>query len=163
MKKIPLTRGLFAMIDDNDYEFISQRKWHATKSKASTIYAKSWTLKSEGKPRLLCMHRELLGLGEGRSIVVDHINGNGLNNCRNNLRIATVSQNSANRRVIPKKNTIYKGVSWHKAAKKWRATIQKDSKLIHIGYFKSDLDAALAYNREALNFHGEFANLNKIA
>ena len=106
------------------------------------------------------MHREILKCPKG--LFIDHINRNGLDNRKNNLRVCSKSQNMMNT-LIPKNNTSgYKGVSWSKRDKKWMAYIKIKNKFNNLGYFNIKEQAALAYNDAAKKYHGEFARLNKI-
>ena len=94
-------------------------------------------------------------------MVVDHIDHDGLNNCKSNLRIATLSENRRNSRKAKDTSSKYKGVSWHKNNKKWEVKIGFNYKKIHIGYFNNIKEAAEAYNKKAKELFGEFAYLNK--
>jgi hypothetical protein len=107
---------------------------------------------------MIRLHRLLMNPGPGEQ--VDHRNHNGLDNRRENLRLATAAQNAANAR--PKRNRPgYKGVNWHKRNQKWRAYITVDRKYIHLGVFEDPWEAAQAYNTAALEAWGEFACLNE--
>jgi len=152
---IVLTGGLKAIIDDDDYERINQFKWHAMKTDHK-IYARRGHL---GKVSYLLMHRMVTVAKPG--VMIDHINGNGLDNRKGNLRVCNPLQNSRNRYKFQKATSVYKGVHWHTKNKKWRAVI-KDKKHVHLGCFDSEIEAALAYNQAAIKYFGEFANLNKI-
>lgn len=160
MKEIPLTQGKVALVDDADFERLNQFKWFAAFGGGIEFYAKRMTI-IEGKRKVLRMHRVILGLMDN-PICCDHIDGNGLNNQRNNLRLCTRQEN--NRNVSSRRDSIskYKGVSSYKKSKKWRSFISVDGKYIHLGYFHSEKDAALAHNEAALKYHGEFARLNTI-
>lgn len=162
MKEIPLTRGQFAIVDDADFEWLNKWKWQAQKN-ATTYYAVR-TDYSKGKrnPVLIYMHCEILGLIKDSAIEGDHRDRNGLNNQRNNLRLATRSQNCANRAVYKKCSSKYNGVGWHKVTNKWSAYIGKDNEQYHLGIFETEIEAAIAYNKAASELFGEFANLNKI-
>lgn len=161
MKEIQLSRfgknkGKFiALVDDEDFESINQYKWFVMKSR-TTIYA-ARNVRVGGKRTNLRMHWEIMG-GKG----VDHKDHNGLNNQKSNLRFCTASENLMNRRKWKNTSSIYKGVCFNKLARKWQANIQTNGKLIHIGLFVSEVDAARAYNEKAIEFFGEFANLNNI-
>ena len=109
--------------------------------------------------RRVLLHVLIMGELEGRT--VDHINGNGLDNRRCNLRWATKSQQCQNNHV-GRGRSIFKGVSWAKRQRKWMATISINGKNKHIGYFDNESDAARAYNKEAANNFGEFAWLNDV-
>ena len=104
------------------------------------------------------MHRLIMDAQERQEI--DHADGNGLNNQKDNLRFCTHSQNHMNRKPT-KGSSKYKGVSWHKAAKKWNARITLNKKTVSIGYFDSEIIAAKAYDEKAIELFGEFAKLNK--
>ena len=155
MKKIPLTQGKFVVVDDCDYDWLIRHKWYARKENR-TYYAgrKSGKVISQ-------MHREILGLKAGDKRQIDHINHNGLDNRRSNLRICSFAENHRNRQLNRRKHTSkYKGVCWYKAGCKWRAEIRCDYKLFFLGYFDSEIDAAKAYDRAARKLFGEFACLN---
>ena len=160
MKLIPLTQGQFAMVDDEDFDFINQWKWYASKD-VRTFYARTniW-LHKIGKQKTVRMHRYILLLNNP-SVLVDHKDCNGLNNQKNNLRIATPYQNAANKSSIQNGYSKYLGVSWHIKIKRWEARISKNNKSHYLGVFKNEVDAAIAYNKKATELHGEFANLNK--
>lgn len=156
MKEIKLTQGQVALVDDEDYEFLSQWKWYAIKDK-TTFYA----ARAERKTTIQ-MHRVILGLTDSK-IEGEHKDHNGCNNQRDNLRIATRSQNCANRPSFKNSSSKYLGVSWHKKNKKWVAYIRKDGLRKYIGSFNKEEDAALSYNSLAIQYFGDFANLNKVA
>lgn len=160
MKEIKLTKGQVALVDDPDFEWLNQWKWVA-KPDHYTFYAYRVDY-SLGKhnPITIIMHRQLLDLYDS-DLEGEHIDGNGLNNQRNNLRVATRVQNIYNRKAFKNNKSKLKGVSWHN--NKWRANIQKDYKSVHIGYFKTKEEAAIAYNNKAVELFGEFARLNEIA
>lgn len=157
-KKIPLTQGKFALVDDNDYEELSKYKWYASEMKKRNWYAGRNRKKHEGKDGLILMHRFIMKAKKGTQ--VDHIDGNGLNNQRSNIRICTNSQNQANKKMPRTNKSGYKGVSWFKRDKKWRAKMIFNGKDIHIGLFKKIEDAAKAYDLAAVKFQGEFAKIN---
>jgi len=107
------------------------------------------------------MHREIMDAPAGME--VDHINGNGLDNRKCNLRLATSSQNKRNQRKQRRKTSSkYKGVYWHKRDKVWVVRIQAEGKEKYIGSYKTEQEAALAYNEAALKYHGEYAKLNEV-
>jgi hypothetical protein len=145
--KIQLTRGYEALVDDADYELvIAAGPWHAN-VKPNAVYA----VNSAGKK----LHRFLTGITEP-SIDVDHKNHNTLDNRRANLRVATKSQNHANTRKLPGTSSRFKGVYFYKRTGKWRAKIRVRGKHISLGYFNSEIDAALAYYEAAREHFGEF-------
>lgn len=159
MRLIPLSQGLFAQVDDADYDYLRQWKWYAQK-RTNTVYATS-----HDKATVILMHRLILGLTDRYSLT-DHIDHNGLNNQRSNLRAASYSQNNSNRRSQKNSLSKYLGVSLNIQKRKdrvyryWTAHIGKNNKRIRLGYFKTEEDAARAYDEAAKVHHGEFASLN---
>lgn len=153
-KEIPLTQGKTTIIDDEDYPLVSQYKWYA-KNNGNTWYAVTSHLRNNN----LQMQQLLMG-GSG----YDHIDGDGLNNTRKNLRKATTQQNSWNRRKMVHRNSSkYKGVQIqnnyrHKIS--WIARIYVDGKQYYIGSFDTEEEAARAYDARATQLFGEFAWLN---
>ena len=163
MKEIFLTQNQIALIDDDDYEMVSLFKWNA--KRGSKTYYASTTVCFCGYNIMLRMHRLLLNAEENQ--LIDHINGNGLDNRKANLRFCTPSQNSMNRKPLTIKNrkpcySLFKGVSWRKDVNLWVAYIRANNIKKHIGYFSNEKDAAQAYNVAAKGIHGEFAFLNKL-
>lgn len=153
MKQIPLTQGRVALVDDADFDYLSQWKWYAVKS-GRTFYARRAN-KNDG-PSVLTMHQQLYGMKK-----VDHKDGNGLNNQRSNLRLCDVSQNRQNMVKTKRLTSIYKGVSWDKSRRKWDCRIRPPGqKQIRIGRFDSETEAAKAYDEMAIAVFGEFANTN---
>ena len=104
------------------------------------------------------MHRAILNAPKG--LLVDHIDGNGLNNRKSNLRLCTFAQNAHNSRPRRNSSSRYKGVCWHKLKKKWTVSIYKGGKRTYLGYYDDEIEAALAYDRKAEELFGEFAYLN---
>lgn len=153
--QIPLTRGLFTLIDTEDLPRVIHHKWMASQSGKGKFYAATWS----GK-RIVLMHRLLLQCQRGRH--VDHINGDTLDNRRSvNLRHAAFFQNQGNRLNLNRNNTTgYRGVCRKK--KSWAAHITIDHQYRHLGTFTNPEDAARAYNEAALLRFGEFARLNEI-
>lgn len=154
MKTIPLTKGDFAIVDDDDYEYLIQFEWFLTPGG----YAARKTTKN-GRPSIVLMHREIAKTPKGMQ--TDHINGNRLDNRKCNLRICTNAENSRNRGPMPG-TSKYKGVRWLKNDKKWQANIKLNQKQITLGCFNSEIEAAKAYNEAAIKYFGEFAWLNDI-
>ena len=149
---IPLTQGKFAIVDAEDYDWLSQYKWYACKCK-NTFYA----LRKMGRATIV-MHRQIMHASKG--VLCDHKNHNGLYNRKSNLRLCTNAQNSFNRK--PKKNgtSKYKGVSWHKCNRKWSARISCNGKVYHLGYFDNQMAAAMVYDDKAVELFVEFAYVN---
>lgn len=161
MKEIPLTQGKVALVDDEDYELINQWKWYAHES-GNTHYAKRniWigTSREHRRWQSVAMHRLILNAES--AMCVDHIDGNGLNNTRANLRLATHQENLCNQRLYKNSPSGYKGVRFRKDANKWQARIRAEKKELHLGYFDTIEEAARAYDAAARKHFGEFANLN---
>lgn len=156
MKKIALTQGKFALVDDEDYDFLMQWKWYANDSRG-VIYARSWgpyAGAGQAGKRAVLMHNYLLGF-----IGIDHIDGNGLNNTKLNLRKANQSQNTANTGKRKNNKSGFKGVSQTKKSitKPWVAQIRIGTKNCFLGYFKTPEEASEAYKEAAKKHHGEFA------
>lgn len=140
---------------------LRQWKWRAVDNSWGMWYACHDTKKGNGaKRRTIYMHRAIMGAQRGNDI--DHINRNGLDNRRVNLRVCTCAQNQCNRGPQVNNKSGYKGVSWKKDKSKWNALIYVGGKKIHLGYYDDLDDAAIAYNRAAIEKHGEFAWLNPV-
>ncbi len=152
MKKIALTQGQFAVVDDEDYEWLNQWKWTALYSKGTDNYyayrQEHIQLKNGNKKlKTVYMHRIILNY-EGRQCI-DHINNDSLDNRKSNLRIVSQRQNTQNKKL--KKTSKYPGVCWHKGAKKWHAQIWISKKRLSLGYFSNERDAAKAYEDAVRN------------
>lgn len=182
MKKIPLTRGKFAFVDDEDYDRLIGFNWTANKAKGVNKKGepnyRAMKNKSE-KCRYIYMHRMIMNVTDPK-IWVDHKDRNPLNNRKKNLRLCNAQQSACN--VVREKTTNsskYRGVYltrkytkkikkdggislWESKIPMWRAIIHADGKSKHLGWFRNEKKAALAYNQAALKYQGEFAVLNKI-
>lgn len=169
MKLIKLGRtDVYAQVSDEDYDEVSKYKWQKFTTRKMT-YVRSWLKKAEREKTgtvSMFLHRYLLGITDPK-IWVDHADGNPLNNQRENLRVATPSENGANRhkRKTKENTSMYIGVSKlkHKNSKYevWSAQCRKDG-IIHRKYHKNEIEAALWYNEKAKELHGEFAKQNII-
>lgn len=141
-----------AFIDDEDFDKVNQYNWHYWSDGKRIEYARGTV---NGKE--IYMHNFILGI-KG----VDHINHNGLDNQKHNLRITNHHQNMMNQRPPNGKTSPYKGVSWNKERKKWEGKIMFNKKNTFIGYFSDEKTAAIAYNAKAQELFGEYAYLNVI-
>lgn len=151
MKTIALAGGQSAMVDDADHDKLEHIRWRLHTSRTKH-YAKSFQ-----RGHTIYMHRLLMDAKYGE--LVDHRDGNGLNNQRGNLRIATHAQNNANRRAYPKA----RGITWLPGQQRWRAQIRKAGKLYRLGLHESEAAATAAYNAKAQQLFGEFAVMQPIS
>jgi len=165
--ELELSRGKKTLIDDID-EDLSQFKWYlveTTSKSRSNYYAYNQVKYKNGRYKYNRLHRVILERVLGRILSkreeVDHINHNGLDNRRENIRLATRSENQHNQRIRTfAKSSRYKGVDWYKRYCKWRARIQVNGKSICIGFFDIEEDAARAYDMEAKRTFPTFCYLN---
>jgi hypothetical protein len=151
MKKIVLTQGKFAKVDDFDYNFLNKWKWFA--HKAGNKYYASRNIDK----KTIKMHSILLKTPKGMD--TDHIDGDSLNNQRKNLRICTRSQNAFNKTKQKNNTSGFKGVSWCERDKMWRAQIDANKKVYRLGDFLTAEEAYKAYCEACIKYHGEFSNL----
>lgn len=159
MKEVQLTLGMVALVDDEDYEALARHKWTAQKSSGgSTFYAVRWGPGGRRNRKRILMHRVITGAVDSQD--VDHKDGNGLLNTRSNLRRATRAQNAANKKIGRNNTSGYKGVYWKPKDARWQALIQPQGRCIYLGEFSDPVEAALAYDRAALEIFGEFARPN---
>lgn len=164
MKLIKLTKSKYAKVDDQDYEFLNQFKWH-TVVKGTNLYAAKGITVGYRKYSTLYMHNLLMCPPSGYE--VDHKNRNGLDNRKDNLRYASRSQNNQNkkmRHIYKGKPTSsrFKGVFYDNKCKNknWKAQIIYNKKIIRLGRFDTEIEAAKAYNKKAKELFGEFAFYN---
>lgn len=162
MKKIKLTRGKYAIVDDEDYEELVKHKWYAVMGKSGNFYAKrDYRIKERVNVKSCLMHRHIAKCP--RNMSVDHANGDGLDNRKSNLRVCTVQENNWNMRVQTKnKHSKYKGVTFCSYTKKFKAYYSMNDRQIYIGRFEDERSAGLAYNNAVKIAFGEFARLNII-
>lgn len=155
-KQVRVGQGAYAIVDDCDYELVSKYTWKAKRDK-SNIYAIAavWV---DGKRTTIRMLRVILATQP--SATVDHINGNGLDNRRDNLRLCSHSENNRNRQKRGKFTSMYKGVHLPTGRNRWDASIKVDGKTMRLGSFVSEIDAAKAYDMAAREYYGEFARTN---
>lgn len=154
-RKIPLTKGKFAVVDEEDYKWLSKHSWYCTESGYAARDTRNAD-RTEG--RIIYMHK-LICPSVNQT---DHINRDPLDNRKANLRPATGSLNTANRGIQSNNTSGYKGVSWAKGSNKWSVDIWLNRKKYYLGLFDDKDEAARVYNFWALDIHGEFASLNDI-
>ena len=145
MRKIKLTRGKVVIVDNWNYDWLNQFKWHAIKGTSGIWYA-IWNDYTTGKCRTIYMHRLILGLKQNDGKMTDHVNHNGLDNREFNIRVITHQQNCFN-----KKNP--KGCYWNKQTKKWKAQIGFNGKYYHLGMFTNEKNAHEAYIKAKKKYH----------
>lgn len=161
MRRIPLSQGRYALVDDADYHQLCIHKWRVQPER-STFYARR-DIRINKRNYKVRMHRIILGLVYRDGKQTDHIDGDGLNNQRTNLRICSTAENQHNQRIRTVGSSQYKGVCWHKRDQRWRAQIKLEGTSKCLGSFDSEVEAALAYNWAAKEHYREYARLNEVA
>ena len=152
-KWIELSAGKRTRVDDSDYEWLSHWKWSYLPGGYAVRRDPTIT-----PIKLVYMHRAIIGAKDGE--IVDHANGQKLDNRRSNLRLATRSNNASNQKKRSSTKAKYKGVIWRQNAQRWQGYIGTMGKWIHLGYFDSEIEAAKAYDEAARQMFGEFAKTN---
>lgn len=159
MKELKISKGYFALVDDEDYEFLSNFKWSANVQR-HTVYAKKSAYRKKNmltsNTNEIMLHRMILKPKNGE--VVDHIDGNGLNNQKVNLRLCKQSENLRNKKHYKNNSSGVKGVYFNKQANKWIAQIGFNKKMIYLGSFINKHEAAQAYKEKSQKLFGEFVN-----
>lgn len=150
MKQIPLTKGRFALVDDEDFDIVNQWKWSCWVDPVSGV---AYALRQVSKGKQITLHRFLLQAPKG--LLVDHFNGDGLDNRRQNIRLCTRKQNNVNSPVTKRNLVGLKGVS--RSGAKWRARIDIQNKTLSLGSFLYKENAELAYKLISLLYYGEYA------
>lgn len=155
MRTIKTTKGQSYKICDCHYDMTKGWKWTAFTGGRDKRYYMVRRELIDGRQKTILLHRWVMGMPEG--MIVDHINGNGLDNRCKNLRVCTQSQNNANQKGAKHNSKSgHKGVYWHKAAQKWCAEVVFDYKKHYLGVYKNKLDAVEAYNKKAKELYGDF-------
>jgi HNH endonuclease/AP2 domain len=159
VREIALNDGHIALVDDEDFELVAKRKWRyqGTAERGFYVVCTRW---GAGHGPNVLMHRVILGLLDRRYPLVDHENGNTLDNRRSNLRIATHGQNQANRRRNKNNRSGFRGVCWNKQARKWQAGVRHLGRSQYLGLFESAEEAARAYDARVIELRGDFARPN---
>ena len=157
-RKIPLGQGIFTIVDPDVFYLLNIFPWVARKDRCG-IYAVRFDNGSDKRSKIVSMHRVIKNPPKG--LVVDHKNHNTLDNTSSNLRNATYSQNLYNKKKIRSDTSArFVGVSFNKKHSKYIAYIRHEGKLLWLGSFDNEIDAAKAYDAAAKKYHGEFARLN---
>lgn len=155
MKPVPLTQGTFALVDDKDYERVMKHKWRFGGGNGHPAAVR--TARINGRRTTVLLSHYILAT---RFPVIDHADGDPMNNQRCNLRPCTRLQNAKNRK-IQKHSSRYKGVSYFKATGKWQCSIGINGGKKHLGFFDDEREAAYAYDISAIHFYGRFARTNQ--
>lgn len=157
MAELTTACGATFLVDDDVAERASHLTWRLDKygyvMRKTTVRGK--------KARTVFLHREVIGCSDS-SVLVDHCDGNKLDNRRENLRLASISQNAQNRPKKPGCSSVFRGVTWSQRCRRWLARIKANDRTIHLGSFIDEHEAGHAYNRAAVQYHGEFARLNPV-
>jgi hypothetical protein len=161
MKEIKLSRGLVSLVDDEDYIYLNQFKWYAVKA-PNTFYAKRSLHMMGNNKKSVTIAMQNIIKQPTKGCIIDHIDRNGLNNQKSNLRECTQQLNCYNSSPHTNLNIIGVTTIMQKRGTVYRVQISINRKLKHIGIFKSINDAKCAYNNAVVKYHGEFVNLNII-
>lgn len=160
---IHMVGGYVAVTDVADVPLIEQYRWYPLQSRRAdgstrAVYAQTIIRRDDGSRTGLYMHR--LIAGASADVTVDHRDGDGLNNCRSNVRLATTTQNNRNQRLRSDNSSGFKGVIWDRDERKWQARIKVNGKTLHLGRHATVIEAAEAYDTAAIELHGQFARIN---
>ena len=158
-KVIKLTRGLETKVDEADYLELNKHKWHVIKPNGGFYACRSVWNPETKKKKMVYMHREICGFPEGK--VIDHRDGETLNNCRYNLRVCENHQNVANHKIHKHNTSGVTGVFWRKDLEKWGARIEYKGKRTYLGCFLNKDNAIKARKKAEIKYFGEYSNNNK--
>ena len=159
MPTINLIRGYSTLVDDEDFERFGMLRWSVREAATQSVCYPYAVIHIRNPRRgFIYLHRSITGCPDG--LVVDHINGDTLDNRRSNLRICTRGENARNQQLSCSNTSGFKGVT--RSGPKWHAQISAGpgKRRVHIGNFKTPVEAAMAYDAAARKYHGEFARLN---
>lgn len=162
MKEIPLTQGKVALVDVEDYERINKYKWHYNSGYAVRQIRVEPSDGYKNRQKKLFMHRVILNIKVSYKYEeIDHINGNSIDNRKENLRAVEHKQNCQNRKIQSNNKSKYKGVHLQKDCKRYRADISVNSKQVYLGMYETAVQAAIVYNVAAIKYYGKYAKLNR--
>lgn len=158
MVTLSLPSGDVTQVSPEDYDRVNSQKWHRNGRTRGGPYVKAYRV---GDKFGVLLHRFILNVLESPEVLVDHIDGDGMNNQRSNLRLASAQQNARNKSThsTSKLTSIFKGVD-RPAGGRWRARIMNNRKYNHIGMYDREIEAALAYDEAARKIFGDFAKFN---
>jgi hypothetical protein len=158
-REIPLTQGKVALVDAEDYDWLSKHKWYAARLSGIFYAVRCLWNNGDGKRVMIMMHREVLCLSRGDGKIIDHKSRDGLDNRKTNLRVTTQSMNMYNRKTPSNNTSGFRNVCWHKIQKKWIVQLRVNGSRIYCGCFSNISDAIITYNSAAIKYYGTDAIL----